>query len=327
MTQAPLTLTRRRLRLTDQETERRMLDSAIAAIGRSGLTVSLDHISFEEVIQQAEVSRSAAYRRWPYKELFVSDLLRQLARAARPAAVVGFEASATTIRRIVLEHVDWLETAELRHHLLLELFRHLALDDFEEMSGSTEWRTYLALHATFMSVADARLRSDLQAALAASERSFTSRIAGAWEQLAGLFGYRLRPELHATFGMLASLVSATLRGLVIMALSSPEIGSQRLQAQPFGAVEGAEWSLPAITTAALAFAFFEPDPMVEWSPHRVAEVRRALGALGKTGRRGPADRRMRTGGERRGRPSAVHQDRDVTRSRPDAGFLRSAERT
>ena len=39
----------------------------------------------------------------------------------------------------------------------------------------------------------------------------------------GLFGYRLRPELGATFETLPTLLDATMRGLVIMALPTPEL--------------------------------------------------------------------------------------------------------
>jgi AcrR family transcriptional regulator len=257
-----------------------MLHTATVLIDDSGLTVSLDHISFEEVIQQAGVSRSAAYRRWPYKDLFFSDLLKELATAARPAAVSGFEATTASIRQIALAHVDWLETADGRRDLVLEMIRRGALNDFETMFGSTEWRTYLALHATFLSVADKKLRSDLQTALAKSERGFITRIAASWEQLAGLLGYRLRPEVQGSFEMIASLASATLRGLVIMALSTPETASRRIQARPVGAARAAEWSPVALTTASIAFAFLEPDPAVEWNSERLAEVRRALGELG-----------------------------------------------
>jgi AcrR family transcriptional regulator len=59
-----------------------MLVAALAMVSSTGLTVSLEHISFEDVIRDAGVSRSAVYRRWPYKGLFFSDLLRQLATAA-----------------------------------------------------------------------------------------------------------------------------------------------------------------------------------------------------------------------------------------------------
>lgn len=257
-----------------------MLRTATALIDASGLTVSLDHISFEEVIQQAGVSRSAAYRRWPYKDLFFSDLLKELARATRPAAIAGFEAAGAAIRQIATAHLDWLETAEGRRDLVLEMIRRGALSDFDTMLGSTEWRTYLALHATFLSVADAELRNDLQAALATSERGFNGRIAASWEQLAGLLGYRLRPEVHGSFEMIASLASATLRGLVIMALSTPELASRHVQARPFGAAATAEWSAVGLATASMAFAFLEPDPTVEWDSARLEDVRHALGSLG-----------------------------------------------
>jgi hypothetical protein len=56
-----------------------MLKAAVAMVNRTGLTVSLDHISFEDVIRDADVSCSAVYRRWPYKDLFFSDLVKELA--------------------------------------------------------------------------------------------------------------------------------------------------------------------------------------------------------------------------------------------------------
>jgi AcrR family transcriptional regulator len=66
----PPGLGRRERRLSDQETERRMLAAAVAMVHRTGLAVSLDHLSFEDVIRNADVARSAVYRRRPYKDLF-----------------------------------------------------------------------------------------------------------------------------------------------------------------------------------------------------------------------------------------------------------------
>ncbi len=278
--QPPVGLTGpRRLRLSDQETEERMLHAAADLIHRSGLTVSLEHISFEEVIQRAAVSRTAAYRRWPYKDLFFSDLLRELARANRPAATPGLAETAASLRDAALEHLDWLETVEGRRDLILELVRLGGWSDFETMLGSTEWRTYLALHATFLSIADEGLRGELQAALAASEEDFISRIARSWELVAGLLGYRLRPDLGGSFEMVATLASASLRGLVIMALSTPEIASQRIQARPFGASRSAEWSQSAMAAGCIAYAVFEPDPTIEWSQERLASVRQAIASV------------------------------------------------
>jgi AcrR family transcriptional regulator len=277
--QAPSGLSRRRSRLSDEETEQRMLQAALSMVNQSGLTVSLDHLSFEDVIRDARVSRSAVYRRWPYKDLFFSDLLKELARGATPAAISGEAASAPEIRRVALEHLDWLATPQLRANLALELMRQAALHDFETMHGSTEWRTYLALHATFLSVADDGLRSDLQTALAVSERDFIDRIARSWERLCALLGYRLRPDLDATFETFASLISASLRGLVLMALSTPDIATRRIEARPFGAIQTAEWSQPAIALTSLALAFLEPDPTIDWTDERITSIRTALAVI------------------------------------------------
>lgn len=273
---APTGLARRGRRLPDQETERRMLRAAVAMVHRTGLTVSLDHISLEDLIREADVSRSSVYRRWPYKDLFFSDLVKALAKDATPAIMSG---EAELIRRIVTAHLDWLVTPELRRGLIVELFRQLALFDFQALYESAEWRTYIALHATFMSLADGGLRDQMQVALAESEQCRIGRIATAWKQLAGLFGYRLRPELGATFETVATLIDATMRGLVIMALSIPDIAARRALASPFGAASKDEWSLPATGLAAIASAFLEPDPAIQWDDERLAAVRQALTAL------------------------------------------------
>jgi len=272
----PTGLARRGRRLSDQETEQRMLRAAVAMVSRTGLTVSLDHISFEDIIRDAGVSRSAVYRRWPYKDLFFSDLVRQLAKDATPAIV---EDEMELMRQIAASRPDWLETPELRRRLLLELFRQLSLLDFQAMLGSPGWRTYLALHATFMSLADGDLRDQVQAALNQSEQAHNARIAQAWRQLTALFGYRLRPESGITFEALATLLSATMRGLVVIALSAPDVAGQRIEARPFGADARGQWSLPALGLAGLASAFLEPDPAVEWDAGRIAAVRQALATL------------------------------------------------
>lgn len=278
-TQAPSGLARRHQRISDEETERRMLDAAVAMVNEAGLTVSLEHISYEDVIREARVSRSTVYRRWPYKDLFFSDLLKELAKAATPAAIASEARSAPLIRQIVLDHRDWLATPELRRNLLLELIRQGSSHDFATLQGSTEWRTYLALHATFLSVEGEDLRLEIQTALAHSERAFIARIAAAWERMCALLGYRLRPDLGATFETIATLASADLRGHVLMALANPDLVTRQLRGSPFGTVEEAGWSLPAIALASIAIECFEPDPAVAWDEDRIKHVVREVEAL------------------------------------------------
>jgi AcrR family transcriptional regulator len=270
----PTGLTRRRRRLTDRETERRMLDTAVGMVNEAGLTVSLEHISLEEVIREAGVARSAVYRRWPYKDLFFSDLLRELARGVAPASVAGRETGEAVLAEVAAERLDRLETPEGRRALLLELIRRE--QDFAVVHRSAEWRTYLALHATFLSLPDGDLRTDVQAALTESEHGFTTRIAAAWREWADLFGFRVRPALGTGFETLASLVSAHFRGMVLMSPTNPDLAEAHVEGDPFGTGETARWPVRAVALAGIALAFLEPDPDVEWTPARIAEVRRRL---------------------------------------------------
>lgn len=273
----PTGLARRGRRLSDAETEQRMLRAALAMVHSTGLTVSLDHISFEDVIRDADVSRSSAYRRWPYKDLFFSDLVRELAKDANPAGILDDEIA--LVQRVVAEHPDWPTTPTARRQLVAELFRRLAVLDFESLYRSPRWRTYLALQATFLSLAAGELRDQVRAALADSEREHTVRVAGAWQYLVSLLGYRLRPDLGATFETLATLLDAEMRGLVLLALANDGIVTHRSPASPFGAGGVREWSLPALGLGSIAEAFLEPDPDVHWDTGRIASVRQALSNL------------------------------------------------
>ena len=275
--QAPSGLARRARRLSESETARRLLDTAVDSLTRTGLTVGLDHISLEELIREAGVSRSAVYRRWPYKDLFFADLVKELAKNAVPTIV---DEEIAALKDVVAQHQDWLDTTEHRAALVAELIRQLALVDFEVLYRSARWRTYLALQATFMSIADDATRQQVQAALAESEQEHTAAVAQAWEMLVGLLGYRLRPETAATFETLATLLTAAMRGLVIMALSDPAIATRRTTAAPFGAGHTAQWSLPATALASLASGLLEPDPTIDWDAERVQAVCAALGRLG-----------------------------------------------
>jgi AcrR family transcriptional regulator len=269
----PTGLARRERRLSDQETERRMLGAALAVVSRTGLTVSLDHLSFEDIIRDADVSRSAVYRRWPYKDLFFSDLVKQLALDAAPGVVAD---ELQLMKQIAAARADWLETPELRRRLLPEIFRQLSLLNYQAISDSSGWRTYIALHATFLSLADGTLRDQVRAALSACELARNGRLAQAWRQLTALLGYRLRPGSGITFEVLATLLTATMRGTVLMTLSAPDVAEGRVEASPFGAAETAEWSLPALGLAGLALACLEPDPEIKWDAERIASARRAV---------------------------------------------------
>lgn len=259
----------RRPRLSQEDTAARLLAAAVQQVNATGLTVSIGHLSFEAVIEAADVSRTAAYRRWPNKEQFLADLVRELARAATPQEVVQ-DASWGLITTMVLTDAGDLADPDRRRGLVVELIRRAADRDFQVMYASSEWRTYLALNATFASFGDA----EVQAALAAAQRRFIEGIVAGWSHLASLFGFRLRPG-PIGYDALAAMVSASVRGMLLMALADPEIASRRVIADPLG-TGPAEWSLAALSCAGIAAAFVEPDPDFNWDADAAQALQAAL---------------------------------------------------
>ena len=264
--QPPTGLARRRARLSDEQTARRTLDAAAAMVSRTGLTVSLEHLGFEDVIREAGVARSAVYRRWPYKDLFFSDLLRELARGVRLDDAFDDESRAALVRQTAAEHAGSLGTPEGRNALAVALVRSGALLDFDAIRGSTDWRTYMALHATFLSLDDGDLRDDVRRSLAGCERGYLARVARSYEEMSHLIAYRLRPELGAGYDDLAVALSAAMRGLVIMSMSMPET------------VRGDAGASPVATAIlGIVLGFLEPDPTIEWDDARVERLSATIG--------------------------------------------------
>ncbi len=249
-----------------------MLATAVEMINETGLTVSLEHLRLEDVIRAAGVARSAVYRRWPYKDLFFADLLRELARGA-DAATIGELESKRGIAQAVAEHADWVETPEGRERLIAELIR--GARDFETLRRSSAWRTYLALHATFLSLEEGPLREDVGAILEESEAGFVERISESYRELTGLFGYRIRAGSGVTFEQLAAMASAALRGMALMEPTIPMIEKERVRSAAFGGAE-AEWSLPGLAAGAVILTFLEADPEIEWDEARIERVKREL---------------------------------------------------
>lgn len=264
---------RRRPRLTDEQTEKRMLATAAQALSREGLTVSLDHIRLEDVIREADVSRSTAYRRWPNKDLFLGDLLLELARASEPMAMTGTQEASDAISAEVLAHLDLLTLPQGRLQLAAEVLRKVGVADFRRVIATPQWRTYLALTVSAVSMAEGPLRSQVVETLAASERAFIEGIVRSHRIGHRLLGLRIRPETGLDYTALAQFANSAMRGLVSQAMVRPDLADDEFDGEFFGVRD--RWSLPALVSVA-GLNFLEPDPDVTWDQARIEALRTRL---------------------------------------------------
>lgn len=256
--------TTRRQRISDAETERRTLAAAVALVSEHGLTVSLEHISLEDVIRRADVSRSSAYRRWPYKHEFVNDLLVELARGNRLGLDLG--ASAAAIQTVLDTHGARPRSAATRRSLVVDLLRAAMEADFESACRSPEHRSYLAVRAAFAGLPAGPTRSAVAEAIAAREAHLVRLRAAMYARTAGLVAYRLAAPLQAPsgFDVMARAVSATFTGMLIAVDAEPALRRERESHALFGSSRGAAWSVAVRALVGVALAYVEPDPACQW---------------------------------------------------------------
>lgn len=279
----PTGAARRRVRISDEETERRMLDAAVALIAERGLSVSLEHLSVEEIISAAGVARSSVYRRWPYKDLFFSDLLVELANGpvlARDGATVAL---------VLAEHLDGelarpgdADPERDRVDFFVELLRVVCALDLEQIVGSAHWRTYLALHAVVVGLPAGELRQQVGAALAGAEDQLLDWRLQVARRIIPVSGYRLvggPDDVEPGYRELVLAVGALTTGLVLKASVDPDLVQRRRPMAPYGALRTAEWSSATLAEVGLYLAHLEPDPDVQWSRERVRPLADEVRAL------------------------------------------------
>jgi AcrR family transcriptional regulator len=242
-----------------------MLDTALGSLSETGLRMSIDTISFEDVIRESGVSRAAAFRLWPSRDLFTGELVLEMARLAIPADPGGTIEGSELIRGVLVDRLGELATPEGQWTLVLDLLRDVSAADFDLTSGADSlWRTYLALHITVDSMPPGELRTQIKEAVDAAQAATIQRIAGTYGRFATLLGLRLKRPDEFGVGKLAELMLALIRGLAL---------SARLGADDGDAVRVAAAHLPDLGAEALMAAAYEPDPDVVWDEARIAALR------------------------------------------------------
>jgi hypothetical protein len=236
------------------------------------------------------VSRTSAYRRWPYKDLFFADLVLELARST-DLDDDGNLLLVDALQQAALRR-DEFRTDAGRRDLVVGMLHHVLQLDLQAVYSSPRWRTYIALNATFAGLPDGDLRSRVGDALKATERRFTAGRAAVLARVVPAMGYRLvePPRGPEGYEMMAYAVGSTYTGLVVRTLSDRQLLTDKRTMQPFGASQPDEWSVAAYIAVSAFLAFVEPDPTVVWDEARISDVLAAIERVTDSGTADALDR-------------------------------------
>ncbi len=272
-----------RHRLSDRETERRILDAAVALVHEQGISTGLEGIAFEAVVRRAEVSRTSAYRRWPKRDHFYGEVLLTLASGTTLPAPEGSVTGPAA--GVVMDYAHRLESPQQRRTFVVELLRVSIGEDYRVVSTAPEWRTFTSLLASYRGIIDEGVRAAVAAALSAAERRSIETRARAYAQFTALLGYRLVPPLAGPdgFELMSRAAGATMTGLLTK-LDLDDLDDLDGQApragRAFGSTESAEWTPAIYMIAATVLSYIEPDPGIEWTSARVDDLLAAITSYG-----------------------------------------------
>lgn len=250
----------RRRRLSLEEVEKLVMAKAreLLITETGGLTVSLDHINLEVIIAAAGVPRSSAHRRWPTKDAFVVDFLCDIA-GPNWFGTAAFDRDTISVAiGVVQKGADLLATEEGRVALIREAVRVGAKQNFDAIVASNEWRTYVALTATVISIPDEEVRNRIKSRLREAETTFIERMTTFYAGMSAMLGFR--PKAPYTFRHLAAAGAAIVEGLSLRRIVNLELVTEPLQLPDPDGVGTTEWTLAAAGFLAILESMIEINP-------------------------------------------------------------------
>lgn len=244
-------------RMTQAEARAKLLRAALAQLGRDGVHLSVHHLGYEELIKEAGVPRSTAYRIWGSKEEFFDAVLTAIPGAQ--AAERDSSSTLSTAARSIEAMQARLATPSGRREILVEMIRTAATYHFENVTSTQEWRNWISVCAGMSSLPDG-VRDQMTAEIRSQESDRIAMVATFYRRVATVLGLRMRPEFGSDFRVLSLATGVFMEGLGIARLVAPEESGQKFT------IDGRDWTIASIGFGALFDRFVEPDP--DWTGFR-----------------------------------------------------------
>ncbi|MCI9888747.1 hypothetical protein JT358_09780 [Micrococcales bacterium 31B] len=260
--------TKRTTRLSDRETERRMLEAARNRVDREGLSVSFDALGYEELISDAGVARSAAYRKWPSRELYYADLMRELTRLPHPFAGTVSALWSSHAERLLDESPDVLRRDQGRRQFFVEFLRRTCDALMQEARTGVSWGNFRALQVARKTLTPgSELLHDVTEGLEASVQAFESELGECFAALLTLCGVQLREDFdYFTTAHLARVVPEMLDGMLDHCTAYPRPLNERFVMDPLRTGRREEWQLSTLGIVNAIVLYVEPsrEAPAEW---------------------------------------------------------------
>lgn len=198
---------RKRRRIPKEVMIERMLDAGLELVNSRGLAVSFDLMRLEEVIQLANVPRTAVYDHWGTKDHFFTDLTLEIARrtGAPNIAVAPYEGD---VKKLVPD--NWYRDDDARQRIFVELARLGVRGTLQTSQGNRHGRLRLALFATMESMPDNESSRRLREILLQGDDAAFMVIEKYYRFLGGVLG--VKEENDQSFWIMARQGFAYLTG-------------------------------------------------------------------------------------------------------------------
>lgn len=221
---------------------RRILEAGIdQVVAGGGLTISIDHLNFEQIVKDSGVPRSTAYRLWDGgREEYFRDLILELAGADWYASAVFLDETILTATNAVAGRLGELSSLEGRRSVLEDAVRLALKASYRTVQANIRWRTYVALNAATLVHPDEPLRGELAKRLRKSEKASIEKVVSFYQDIYLVLGVQMKDGFD--FDDLALAGASIVEGLALRRVFAPEVAER----DHFRDGDSEPWSLVAV---------------------------------------------------------------------------------
>jgi len=207
-------------RLKGADLRERVLGTAESLLSETGLTVSLDHLNMEELIRRVGVPRTSTFNEFGGKEGLITALILKMIRPDESQGAAFSPATIEVAQRVVSENQYRLIDQSGCDAVLREAIRQGAKQNYDDITSSAYWKTYMALSVSLPGLPVER-RNQVLEMLRLVEGRFIETMSSFYDTLLVVLRRRVRDGFNTQ--QIAAAGSAVVEGIAERRFVNPEL--------------------------------------------------------------------------------------------------------